>query len=303
MLARIVRRLAPGRATDPRGGVAERDARRAFFAKAKEHAPLLVAVTDLGRFLVSTSDQGVGRRVFVQRCATEEPTLARVVETLVRHGRPLRTGTFLEIGGNIGTTTVAALRRPEFTRAITCEAGSTNADLLATNLFLNGLADRATVVAKAIGDVAGTAVLALHEKSGLHAIAGSETGEHGFVGREEVPVTTLDALAESGVIDPHEIALLWIDVEGHEAAVLRGASTILTNAPPVVLEVNPETLHRGGGITVLVDAIPAVYPCFVQVGRGRESSAGNDKRPVEELPALAGTLEQATDILLVPEGP
>lgn len=63
--------------------------------------------------------------------------------------------------------------------------------------------------------------------------SGPVIGDHGFLvlpERPEVPVTTVDALAqECG--DP---TVITIDVEGAELTVLRGAARTLTDARPAV---------------------------------------------------------------------
>ena len=76
-----------------------------------------------------------------------------------------------DIGAHIGTHTIYALRSGRFDRAIAFEPEPRNARLLAMNLDANGLSDAVTVVPKAAGAAAGSAMLHLHPRNtGAHAI-------------------------------------------------------------------------------------------------------------------------------------
>ncbi|OGX38617.1 MAG: hypothetical protein A3C53_04135 [Omnitrophica WOR_2 bacterium RIFCSPHIGHO2_02_FULL_68_15] len=75
-----------------------------------------------------------------------------------------------------------------------------------------------------------------------------------------VPVTTLDACLAG-----HECAaplLIKIDVEGHEAAVLRGASETLARYRPWVIFESHRASDRRALLTLLADAryLPAALP-------------------------------------------
>lgn len=55
--------------------------------------------------------------------------------------------------------------------------------------------------------------------------------------------------------------MLWIDVQGYEGEVLAGASLLLANKPPVVIEFWPYGLKRSQGFESLINAI-SVYDYF-----------------------------------------
>jgi FkbM family methyltransferase len=64
--------------------------------------------------------------------------------------------------------------------------------------------------------------------------------------RMSVAVTTIDALAAEHAID--RVALIKIDVEGWEPAVLRGAVNVLrASRPAVIFEYDPAYIGRSGG--------------------------------------------------------
>ncbi len=280
----------------------ERRARRALFKSLAASTPFVVVETPVGRFLVSTSDRSKGRHLFVHRDEPEAEVLGLALEVLRLVGRPVRPGLFVEVGGNIGTTTVTALHRPEFQRAVVCEPAPTNVELLQVNVLLNALSGRATIVPEAVGDRVGAVTFALDAMSTGHAVAAATTrpGDAGCVGLIEVPLTTLDALAERGLIHPGGIAMLWLDVEGYEPAVLRGAVGVLASAPPVVLEIQPRKLPVVSSIEALVASVPLNYSHFVDLRRAVNDGI-RDVLPISELPDFVGRLTRTTDILLVPD--
>jgi FkbM family methyltransferase len=103
-----------------------------------------------------------------------------------------------------------------------------------------------------------------------------------------VPVVTLDA-----VCDGAPVALIKIDVEGHESAVVRGAAgTIARCAPSIVFEYAPELLDDVVGQTPFDWLAERGYEMFrircdrhVLTGRGRLVL-----EPLPERPAVGGDL-------------
>ena len=87
----------------------------------------------------------------------------------------------------------------------------------------------------------------------LHIGAGTSTiaralQQHGWYGRALSFETSLDldsALKRAGV-EAHDVSLIWMDVDGHEAHCLRDASAIVAAGMPVVMKVWPEGLSRAG---------------------------------------------------------
>jgi FkbM family methyltransferase len=145
-------------------------------------------------------------------------------------------GVFVDVGANVGTTTLAALGR--FDHAIAIEAEPRNAALLRANAALNGLEDRVAVVEAACSSTAGEVELRLsHEHHGGHAVGRPKAGEQSL----HVPAITLDALIGTAGVVPADVGLVWMDVGGHEEEVLRGGASLLEARVPIVAEVRPKT--------------------------------------------------------------
>jgi FkbM family methyltransferase len=189
------------------------------------------------RFFVDPSDRVVGAWL-MWHGGWQRREIDRAVALLSAAGRLAAEAVFVDVGANIGTHTVYALRTGRFARAVAFEPEPGNARLLSMNLEANGLSQRALVVPKAAGAAPGRAVLHLHPRNkGAHAIgvAPSLDGRD----RLDVPIVRVeDALHELGVA-VSAIGLVWIDVEGHEPQVLDGLGAIMAHAVPIAFEFAP----------------------------------------------------------------
>jgi FkbM family methyltransferase len=172
-----------------------------------------------GTFVVSTRDYDVSRRTYVSG--------PYGLERLLRLGGlvELRGREVLEVGANIGTTTVPFVTLLNAARVHACEPIRRNLALLELNVVRNGLRDRVTIHDVAVSDRPGTLSFSLADRYW----GSSRVAAEGQPAR----ATTIDALLATG-LSP---ALVWIDVEGHEAAVLAGARTL--GSVPIVIEHDP----------------------------------------------------------------
>jgi FkbM family methyltransferase len=156
----------------------------------------------------------------------------KVVSILKELGLSPQDKTFLDVGANIGTQTVYALIQNDFSQAVSFEPVKNNLMALKTNIAINGLSRRAIIVPKAIGAAPGKLSIVLHDiNSGAHKL--SATG-----GDYEVEVSTIDEELSGHGVSPENVGLLWLDVEGHEIDVIRGASSITERQIPLFIEVN-----------------------------------------------------------------
>ena len=198
---------------------------------------LVFCQNDNVSFFVDPSDRVVGAWLMwhggYQRRAIEQ-----VIAILAENGRLSADAVFVDIGANIGTHTLYALRSGRFTGAVAFEPEPKNARLLTMNMDANGVSNVVTVVPKAAGEAAGTGTLYLHPRNkGAHALGRSPSVD----GQEQldVPVVRVeDVLAECGV--EQRVGLLWVDVEGHELHVMRGLKRLLARGVPISFEYSPQ---------------------------------------------------------------
>ncbi|ALL12402.1 FkbM family methyltransferase [Caulobacter henricii] len=141
-------------------------------------------------------------------------------------------GTFLDIGANIGAICLPLATGRDTWRFIAVEGHRGLAQVLSANAFANG---RYNV------EVHNAVVGAAEGLIDFPALSLKETGNFGIVGlhmeqqyqTERARMTTIDALA------PSNTRFIKVDVEGHEAEVLRGAEQTLHVTRPIwLLEAN-----------------------------------------------------------------
>jgi FkbM family methyltransferase len=148
----------------------------------------------------------------------------------------------VDVGANIGLYSLAAAARGASVHAF--EPVPSTADRFERNLELNPGFD-VTLRRCAVSGVSGS--LALFSESfdrySGHASAHAPDAEGSY--SVTVPAVTLDA-ALADLDDP--IRLVKVDVEGHEAAVLRGAGQVFDRLEPryLLLEVEDQHLRAGG---------------------------------------------------------
>lgn len=276
------------RRRDHRRGPAPPDseARRRFFDQAQALTRYLSVEVGELTFLVDTSDR-IGRGLFVRRFRQDLRHLDRAVRLVGEH-RLLREGSiFVDVGANIGTTTVHAVRCHGFAGAVSLEPAPTNFRLLLLNLVANEVEGRVRPLRAAAADREGTVQLVLSRRT---------SGEHSIVARSDgkasrtiaAQAVTLDALAAGGLLDPAAVGLLWMDAQGAEHLVLAGAATLLARGVPVATAVRPKLANwletRDGLIRLL-----AGYTHFYDLRR-RVAPAAHALAPLLDAQEASGDL-------------
>lgn len=179
--------------------------------------PRMVPFVDGARLWARRGETGVTGNIYV---GLHEFAEVAFVVHLLRPGE-----LFADIGANAGTYTVLAAAVAG-ARVVAVEPVPDAADRLRANLELNQVAERVTVHRVAITNRPGTVRFTADADTVNRIAAGEEDGHHLI----EVPATTLDGLFAA---EPPKV--LKIDVEGHEAAVLEGARTLLATGAIMAL--------------------------------------------------------------------
>jgi FkbM family methyltransferase len=278
--------------------IADRDE---LFATLAEHTRTVEASWNGLSFMVDTGDRGIGRMLFSQRRRPEFEVLERTLELLRSAGAAIDTSrsVFLDIGANIGTASLAAVHQHGFSRAIACEPNPRSQQLMRMSLVRNGLEDRVIPVPEAISDRSGTAhLLTDAESPGRDRL--SDEGAH--EGTVAVPMSTVDeVLARLGVA-PDEVGLMWIDTQGHEAEVLKGAASLLERRCPVVFEFWPGALRARETFAALQEAVSG-YDTFIELRAAMKDQSADVsllKTDIATVTAFIDGLEKAgnhTDLL------
>ena len=99
-----------------------------------------------------------------------------------------------------------------------------------------------------------------------------EKDESSYVG-DTVPLITLDAFVSQNGINKDAPVLFWIDVEGHEPEVFKGAKETFKDTDSVVFcEFNPKLYKHNGSYDAFLDDIKSCFGkflCYEQSEQGK----------------------------------
>jgi FkbM family methyltransferase len=270
----------------------ERPRRAAFFAQAADLSPYVSVVVGDLVFFVRTDDVRIGRRLFVAGGRNDAAILAKALRRLRKHGVRLPPDPlFVDVGANLGTTTIHALRRQGFARGVALEPSPETFRTLRLNLAANDLLAQVDALQVAAGVAATRATLDTTRDPGRHRLGDSNDGPL-------VDVVTIDSLVASGVIELARVGLLWLDVQGHEAEVLAGASSLVEKGVPTVVTVRAgrRTDEWLEGTPALVDRLAGAYTDVIRLRKRKDET--RETIPAARLRELITTFDDTQDLLL-----
>lgn len=285
--------------------------RLAFYDRAERMTPYLGTHVGQGVYIVRTRDKNVGRSLFASGGRGEMNVLSRALTALegIFGAEAIEGKTFVDVGANIGTTTVPAVLDHGFARAVALEPEKENHRVLRLNVLLNDLDDRVITLCQAASNEDGTAELIVNpEQGGKHWIATDDAKKSGMAADDdafEVETVTLDALARAGVLDPDQVGLLWMDAQAHEGHILEGAAELTGRGVPIVLELDPKGLAKRGDRGKLEEILKRDYTHFAGMRANPDGGPKFSLRAVAELPEYAERYldpkrgGSTTDILLL----
>ncbi len=284
--------------------------RERFFLRAKRHTPVVAVDTGGARYFVSTSDEAVGLGIFAHGSHERDQldVVAAVLADWSGVADPLRGKQFLDIGANIGTSVVEAMVSLGCSGGWALEPHPGNFKLLRHNLLENGLDGKVEALEMAVSEADGTATLEVARVNmGDHRVrVGDAAGGRMAEGEREtidVPMRSLDSLVADGAVSLEDVALAWVDTQGHEAHVLAGASCLAEARVPAYIEYWPYALERAGGLDRLNDIIRGSWGQVADIGFGGDK----DVSPVlaSAIKEIASAINPAdpyasTNLLLLP---
>jgi len=154
-----------------------------------------------------------------------------VLEAVARFARPGMTA--YDVGAHIGYVTLCLAQAVgPHGHVVAFEPLPANQQRLRTNLELNGLSGRVQVVAGAVGEAEGRQLFKPHLSVAMGKLTKAGTPDEPAAGLLEVEVVALDEFAAASGTLP---GLIKMDIEGGEAAALRGARRLMRQAKPILL--------------------------------------------------------------------
>lgn len=257
-----------------------------------------------GILTFSSRDWMIGKILYLQR-SYEMKEIDAAIKLLHEEGYLTdgASSTVLDVGANIGMICIALVRSGHFKKALAFEPAPGSHRLLVKNVGQNNLSSRITCFPFALSSMRSEVDLELSpDNSGDHRIRHTKSAG---AFREELRPTirvearTLDSLfAENPQLDPKEVSLVWLDIQGHEGCFLEGAREFLARGTPTVTELWPYALARSGTEPSRVQTLLSeFYTHFYLV-----TANAAEKRPIsamgEVFQAFAGPREMCQVILV-----
>ena len=173
----------------------------------------------------------------VETFSTKEPETLRWIDAIPRGA------TLWDVGANVGLYTCYAAKARD-SRVFAFEPSVFNLELLARNLFLNGLVDTVTIVPLALSDALASSVLRMTttEWGGALSTFGKQFGWDGKDIRQVFEFRTLGASMDEAV-QRLQIPMpdyVKMDVDGLEHYILQGGATVLSHIKGILIEVNDD---------------------------------------------------------------
>ena len=230
--------------------------------------PVVAVDADGIRYYVSTADRDIAVATFSDRAAYDHHMMELAVELIERlTGRPALAGRqFVDIGANVGTATIPAVKLFGAAGAICFEPDPQNFKLLRYNLIANDLEDTVTAINVGLSDTVGTAQLELSTQNwGDHRVRRGPAAQDADRDVVAVRLERFDDAAREAGFDIDSAGVVWVDTQGHEGFVFAGAGTILESDVPVVVEYSPADLRTVGGLVLMNEIIAANYRTIVDL--------------------------------------
>lgn len=184
---------------------------------------------------------------FVGRAVLERGNFDRQRTDMVcKRARELSAGrTVLEVGANIGTQTIYFLKSGVFETVVCIEPDPGNVATLQTNLLLNRLSDRVQILQVAAGEAADFLMLRRMKGNSGGATIRTDQLLEGCASEVRVEVVALDSLQGRVAFDCDDVGLIWLDTEGHEEEIFKGAKMLLAKGIPMAFEYSPMLYSAG----------------------------------------------------------
>lgn len=199
-------------------------------------------------------------------------------------------GTYLDIGANIGLTTIPVARNPRID-CVAVEPDPAMFALLRANVARNCAYANVTLHNLALGDRGGTVTLMRSPGNAgdirLERADGPATGETASWGRIEVPARRLDDLA----LEIGDALAVKLDTQGAEGLVIAGGQDVLARAGLLTLEFWPHALAAvPGDVTRILDFLRGHFRRG-EIVRGESTEPGE----VQPIAAVAERLARHAD--------
>jgi FkbM family methyltransferase len=224
--------------------------KKIFFDNIEKNKELLAINHFSEKYIVNSSDTIIGRSLYVKG-HYEFDTFLNVLKILENK---IKKKTLIDIGANIGSICIPAIKRKIFENCIAIEPEPYNYSLLLKNIFINNVNDKIQTLNIALGqnDNEQLKFELSEDNFGDHRIK-STSNKKNFYDEDKRKVITVNVKRLDSIIkncNPKN-TLIWIDTQGYESFILDGGIITLSKKPPIVIEFWPYGLDKFNSYNLL----------------------------------------------------
>ncbi|MES2614483.1 MAG: FkbM family methyltransferase [Bdellovibrionota bacterium] len=250
-------------------------------------------------FVVMPADDIISRAVYLYG-SFDFDKFEKTIQILISKNYKIET--LIDVGANIGTICIPALKRNLVRNAIAIEPELKNFRLLSANILLNDLSDKIHSHNIALGDKSKqTLNFELSScNSGDHRVQANVSQDQKMQSKEHSRVITVKSEKFDDIIPNMNSCsqLIWIDTQGYEAFVLEGATTATNQRVPVVIEFWPAAIERTKTLDLLKKNI-FKYHQFYDLSQNNPISMQINDETISNLYLALQKSNSSTDILLL----
>ena len=185
-------------------------------------------------FFIPTRDNTISKHLFISGQFD--------IEKLVKVSKiiDIKNRTLIDVGANLGSICIPACKRKLVMNSIAIEPDKENFKYLNRNIIENKL-NSITTINSIIGESKGSAIFGSKADNSGDSKVVNSLNEFEFLDTYSMDQITLNSLIDK--LNPPE-TIIWIDVQGYETFVLKGATEFTDRATPLVLEVFPLGINQ-----------------------------------------------------------
>jgi FkbM family methyltransferase len=213
-------------------------------------------------------------------------------------------GVMLDLGGNIGRTSVTRGLLGDARAVYAAEPEPLNYAALLQNVLAHGMRGIVLPDQVAVGGERGEVRLLRSRFMGGHRVLVQGTDERGAQ-VVTVPCWPVDEWLDRVGCDPGAVTFVKVDVQGSEIGILRGAAGLLALRQAAwQFEVDPLLLGKAGHtVDELFTAFETHFTHYVDMNPDRPGDRVSPIGEMRERLAYVGVEQDKTDLMLIPAGP
>ena len=273
--------------------------RRAYFDTLDPNRQFSVSTHGSEKYVVLNSDKAISRALFIKG-SFDFDKVEKVISVMSAVNKAFKLETLIDVGANIGTVCIPAVKRGLAANAIAIEPEPLNYRVLVANIFLNDLADRIETYNLALGSK-DNQTLELELSAGhsgdhrIHVANETESGTASSGKITSVKSETFDSVVPA--VDRNS-CLVWMDTQGYEGIILQGAQNIIRAQVAMVVEFWPEGMKRMRSYSALREAM-LNYGEYYDLSDEHPQPVPINQKSVDALYERLGETGQWTDVLLI----